>query len=330
MNIFTVKPGVEQIASSECLNAGIKTDFLKKGLLCTTDINISKDIDLCFSSWQFSQVHKIDFTNFNVAIRDTSDWYCESIRSERIEKSWPLIYLTFSENGFTLDLTKSTGLIDKLKAKVSRIAKLATIGYPEMHVALNGLFIIETEENGLFISRDARFYGQRRMKHDPAAPSRSYLKVEEAFTVFGREPSSDEIVVDLGAAPGGWSYAAAKRGATVFAIDNGPLKKGAAKNKLINHIREDAFFYKPETPVDWLFCDMVEDPFRVIKLIKTWLKKKLCRYVIINCKYGFADPFRILMVAKSTEGFKDLAEKIICRHLFHDRDEVTIMMKTRS
>ena len=36
---------------------------------------------------------------------------------------------------------------------------------------------------------------------------------EEAFVVLRQEPAADESVCDLGAAPGGWSYSAAKRGA---------------------------------------------------------------------------------------------------------------------
>lgn len=83
------------------------------------------------------------------------------------------------------------------------------------------------------------------MADDDAAPSRSYLKVEEAYIVLGREPQAGETVVDLGAAPGGWSYSAAKRGATVVAIDNGPLKGGAFGNQLITHRLEDAFKFQP-------------------------------------------------------------------------------------
>ena len=53
------------------------------------------------------------------------------------------------------------------------------------------------------------------MADNPAAPSRSYLKIEEAYGILGREPAQGETVADLGAAPGGWSFSAAKRGAKV-------------------------------------------------------------------------------------------------------------------
>src|SRR5205085_3415482 len=96
-----------------------------------------------------------------------------------------------------------------------------------------------------FIAREAFVHGPRRMADDDLAPSRSYLKVEEAYVVLGREPQPGETVCDLGAAPGGWSYSAAKRGAQVIAIDNGPLKGGALDRPLIEHRREDAFKFSP-------------------------------------------------------------------------------------
>jgi 23S rRNA (cytidine2498-2'-O)-methyltransferase len=105
------------------------------------------------------------------------------------------------------------------------------------------------------------------MADDSLAPSRSYLKVEEAYIVLGREPVAGETVVDLGAAPGGWSYSAAKRGARVIAVDNGPLKGGALDHPLIEHRREDAFHFQPPTGevIGWLFCDLVEEPHHVMR-----------------------------------------------------------------
>lgn len=326
MDIFTVKPGVEQVASEECKAAGIKTNIFGKGILMADGLLKDKPYDFCFSSWLLFDAQVLAYNSYTEGIQSIADWYCNSIRSEIIVKSWPLVYLVFSENGYTIDLTKCKTVIDKIKKKVSRIAKLALPGYPEKQGYVDGLIILETEKKQLLFSRAARYYGQRRMKFDPSAPSRSFLKIEEAFSVMNKAPLPDQTVVDLGAAPGGWSYAASKRGAHVLAIDNGPLKKGASSSNLIEHKREDAFLYNPDKPVDWLFCDMVEDPFRVVKLVKTWLKRKLCKYAIINCKYGHADPFRILTVINSNDGFMNLAQNVICRHLYHDRDEFTVMI----
>jgi len=43
-------------------------------------------------------------------------------------------------------------------------------------------------------------------------PSRAYLKLWEALTLIGRHPKPGETCIDLGASPGGWSWALSKMG----------------------------------------------------------------------------------------------------------------------
>ena len=171
------------------------------------------------------------------------------------------------------------------------------------------------------------------MADDDAAPSRSYLKVEEAYIVLGREPQAGETVVDLGAAPGGWSYSAAKRGATVVAIDNGPLKGGAFGHPLITHRLEDAFKFQPPAGVvyDWLFCDLVEEPHHVMQNIVTpWLAQGWCRHFVINFKFGHVDSLGLLAEVRAPDSpFMRHATNFRIRHLYHDREEFTLVGDTR-
>jgi 23S rRNA (cytidine2498-2'-O)-methyltransferase len=171
--------------------------------------------------------------------------------------------------------------------------------------------------------------GPRRMADDPLAPSRSYLKVEEAYAVLGVEPRPGEQVCDLGAAPGGWSYSAARRGARVIAVDNGPLKGGALGHPHIDHRREDAFRFHPapgET-FDWLFCDLVEEPHHVLAdLVTPWLARGWCRRFIVNLKFGRVDPVRLLRELRAPEGpLARHAPGARVLHLFHDREEFTVV-----
>ena len=61
------------------------------------------------------------------------------------------------------------------------------------------------------------------------SPSRSTLKLDEAFLYFiPRDEWDDRLTsgmnaVDLGSAPGGWTYQLVRRGMMVTAIDNGPM-----------------------------------------------------------------------------------------------------------
>jgi len=170
------------------------------------------------------------------------------------------------------------------------------------------------------------------MADDEQAPSRSYLKVEEAYGLLGREPASGETVCDLGAAPGGWSYSAARRGARVIALDNGPLKGGALGHPGIEHRREDAFRFRPADGerLDWLFCDMVEEPHEVLaRIVTPWLAQGWCRRFVVNLKFGRVDPVALLRELRSAGSpFARHATHVRIRHLYHDREEFTVVGET--
>ena len=96
------------------------------------------------------------------------------------------------------------------------------------------------------------------------APSRSTMKLAEAIEVFMDRSEQTRLLrqgmtaVDLGAAPGGWTWQLVKRGIRVTAVDNGPMKGVLATHPLVQHLRQDGFKYAPRKVVDWLVCDMVE------------------------------------------------------------------------
>ena len=86
--------------------------------------------------------------------------------------------------------------------------------------------------------------GIPRMRMPREAPSRSTQKLAEAFVTFLGERTPEMLragmkAVDLGAAPGGWSWQLAHRGLRVTAIDNGPLKGEVAQDSLVTHLRVD-------------------------------------------------------------------------------------------
>ena len=142
-----------------------------------------------------------------------------------------------------------------------------------------------------------------------------------------------ETVVDLGAAPGGWSYSAAKRGAQVIAVDNGPLKSGALNHPRIEHRLADAFGFLAATRenFDWLFCDVVEEPHHVLKnLVGPWLEGRRCRRFVVNFKFGRADPLGLLRELRAGESvFSRHAAWFAVRHLYHDREEFTVVGEIR-
>jgi 23S rRNA (cytidine2498-2'-O)-methyltransferase len=255
--------------------------------------------------------------------------FLDSLRGERIETEWPCAFLAAAE---IPGLGRRMSAVEKafrdlVRKKLARIDRLAVADLPRGGGPARGFVVFFPTFQRAFAAREIWRGGQRRMADDPAAPSRSYLKIEEAFVVLGTEPKTGESVCDLGAAPGGWSYSAAKRGARVVALDNGPLKGGALDHPLIEHRREDAFRFAPaEGQVfDWLFCDLVEEPHHVLRnLIQPWLSRGWCRRFVVNLKFGRADPLALLRELRAADSPFG-SNKFRIRHLYHDREEFTVV-----
>ncbi|PVZ65390.1 23S rRNA (cytidine(2498)-2'-O)-methyltransferase RlmM [Pelagibaculum spongiae] len=172
--------------------------------------------------------------------------------------------------------------------------------------------------------------GIRRLKMPGSAPSRSTLKLEEAFHYFLTREKWPEYLkpmttaVDLGAAPGGWTWQFVERGIKVIAIDNGPMEHNLMGSGLVKHIRADGFTYRPSGTVDWLVCDMVEKPARVVERMATWLEKGWSRRAIFNLKLPMKQPWRSvkLYLEQLTERLPD--HSIRAKQLYHDREEITV------
>lgn len=289
------------------------------------------------AGWAFPHLslfnpREIRAESVNLFAQQVADYFLESLRGERIEAEWPSLWNGPSE---LVGLGRRISAVEKafeeiLKKKLSRVAKLARPELPRGMGPVRGLLVQFVDFGHAFVARDGFAHGPRRMADDPLAPSRSYLKVEEAYPVLGREPLATETVCDLGAAPGGWSYSAAKRGAHVIAVDNGPLKGGALDHPRIEHLREDAFRFQPAPgrPADWLFCDLVEEPHHVMRdLVEPWLSRRECSAFVVNLKFGRVDPVGLLRELEAPDSpFQRYARSKVA-HLYHDREEFTVVGK---
>ena len=275
----------------------------------------------CFSHLSLISPAELSGGSVNALAGSIADFFTNSVKDVRFVDPWPLCFDGVSEPGLSRRLkVVEEEVFARVKSRIARVAKLAVPGRPGPGPA-SGLFVFFSGFDKVLVSRSAVAGGQRRMADDPQAPSRSYLKVEEAYGVLGRAPAAGETVVDLGAAPGGWSYSAAKHGASVIAVDNGPLKGGAIHERII-HKAEDAFKYARGKPVDWLFCDMVEDPERIAALLGQWLQRGWCRNFVVNLKFGRADPLKVLDDARA---LSPRCALLRARHLYHDREELTVV-----
>lgn len=180
------------------------------------------------------------------------------------------------------------------------------------------------------------FYrGIPRLKFPSDAPSRSTLKLEEAFHLFIPAEEWDERLsgglnaVDLGACPGGWTYQLVQRSMMVYAIDNGPMDAKLMASGQVKHYTEDGFKFEPKKlNIYWLVCDMVEKPQRVTELVAKWLINGWCREAIFNLKLPMKKRYdevkHNLTYLTTLLAEQQINVQIQAKHLYHDREEITV------
>ncbi|NMT63961.1 23S rRNA (cytidine(2498)-2'-O)-methyltransferase RlmM [Marinobacter orientalis] len=184
----------------------------------------------------------------------------------------------------------------------------------------------------------ARFVsGIPRLRLPASAPSRSALKLEEAWKVF--LPPGNELdylgggkqAVDLGAAPGGWTWQLVKQGMMVTAVDNGPMNGDLMASGHVRHVEADGYQWRPRRGVDWMVCDIVDHPRRTAALAVDWLTAKLCRYTVFNLKLPMKKRYDEWLICRDIleQGLAqtEMNFRIRARHLYHDREEITCFIE---
>lgn len=327
------RPGFEDMLARELADAGARAVSSAAGLVIPEPG--APAVAMPTSGWTFAsaELHpeaEITGDSVNALGGAVADWFADALRGEQVTTPWPCV---FSALDGVPGLGKRAAAVErafheKLSRRVGRVARLALPDQPTGTGPAHGMFAVFTAFDSVLVSRNAWLGGQRRMADDPAAPSRSYLKVEEAYGVAGGAPEPGQLVCDLGAAPGGWTFSAAKRGARVTAVDNGPLKGGALDHPLVEHLQQDAFVFRPRSGqvYDWLFCDLVEEPHHVLRgVLEPWLAGRWCRRFVVNLKFGRTDANALLRELRASGSVLDrLAPRARVRHLHHDRDEFTV------
>ena len=177
--------------------------------------------------------------------------------------------------------------------------------------------------------------GIPRLKLARGAPSRSALKLAEAFMTFF---SADEMqtllheglsAVDLGAAPGGWTWQLAQHGLHVTAVDNAAIDPKLLSTNLVEHVRQDGFHYWPKRNVEWLVCDMVEKPARIAQLVARWVAAGKCQQALFNLKLPMKKRWDELNHCRALidDALGGKKYRLRFKQLYHDREEVTGLLQ---
>jgi 23S rRNA (cytidine2498-2'-O)-methyltransferase len=243
-------------------------------------------------------------------VPDTNDGKLLSAFTRRFQ---PLLESALREQGHLQDEPRTTRL---------------HIFFPDKNSALIGSSDPHNSANAIM--------GIVRQSMPAEAPSRSTMKLAEAIEAFMDRSEQARLLrqgmqaVDLGAAPGGWTWQLVKRGIRVTAVDNGPMKGALINHPLVQHLRQDGFKYAPRKAVDWLVCDMVEKPSRIATLIGNWFAAGWCRQAIFNLKLPMKQ--RVAALDSALGGIRKRLDeeginyRMIAKQLYHDREEVTVFL----
>ena len=130
--------------------------------------------------------------------------------------------------------------------------------------------------------------GEPRFVEDrDGPPSRAYLKLWETFARLRRQPRPGERCLDLGAAPGGWTWLLARTGAEVLAVDRAPLAADVDALPNVTWRHGSAFGLDPAEvgPVDWWCSDVIAYPDRLLGLVTRWLDAGRVRNLVCTVKF---------------------------------------------
>ncbi|MBI1944123.1 MAG: hypothetical protein HYS27_00430 [Deltaproteobacteria bacterium] len=171
------------------------------------------------------------------------------------------------------------------------------------------------------------FPGGRALGEAPRdAPSSAHRKLDEALAWLGVHPREHDLVLDLGAAPGGWSSVALGYGARVVAVDRAALDAKVAAHPRLTHVKQDAFGYLPEETPTWLLCDVIAEPARSFELARRALESPALHALVVTLKLKRPAKLEVVRAARAlardTSGWLGR-----CKQLVANKLEVTLLMR---
>jgi 23S rRNA (cytidine2498-2'-O)-methyltransferase len=172
--------------------------------------------------------------------------------------------------------------------------------------------------------------GMIHYKKDEVDISRAKYKLLEAISVFKLDLSNVHTALDLGAAPGGWTSVLLEKEIAVTAVDILPMDVRLNKYQNYTNIKGNITELDlPEESFDLLTADISSNPKSTATMIN-----KASRFLKNN---GYAIVTVKLMGDKVRRGIKEVKEiyqEVFSieevKQLFHNKDEITLLLKKQS
>lgn len=154
-------------------------------------------------------------------------------------------------------------------------------------------------------------------------PARAYLKIWEAFSLLQDHPQPNERVLELGAAPGAWTWCLAGLGAEVYSLDRAALDPRIEALANVHHYQGDAFSSELHQETwDWICSDLICYPERLIELIHDCLQKNSKQKMIITIKFQGPTDFN------AVDALQQIPNSWLI-HLYHNKNEVCFIHHPR-
>jgi hypothetical protein len=173
------------------------------------------------------------------------------------------------------------------------------------------------------------FSGGRAVKETSRdAPSSAHRKLDEAMAWLGTKVTKHDVVLDLGAAPGGWTRVMRDAGARVIAVDRAALDSALAKDPLVTHLKTDALSIDMAAQgASIVLCDVIWTPDNAVVVAERVLKTTSVRAAVITLK--LKDPIDWGTLQKAQHLVRDLPGNWTGRlkHLMANKLEVTLLLR---
>ena len=176
--------------------------------------------------------------------------------------------------------------------------------------------------------------GARHFAQTPEQISRAEFKLLEALEVFGVQLPPQGHVLDLGAAPGGWTRIALQaRVRSVVAVDPAHLDNKLAKQEGLNHYRGYAEDYlelaiRKHDRFDVIMNDMrmdARDAARLLVKASACLKADGFVLSVFKLPHATLEINPIVTLKEALNILNQRYSIVQAQQLFHNRQEVTVV-----
>lgn len=175
--------------------------------------------------------------------------------------------------------------------------------------------------------------GAPRIELPPEAPSRAYLKIEEALLWTGNPIRRGDTAVEIGSAPGGASYALLKRGLRVVGIDPAEMDPRVLALPGFSHVREPIAGVRTESlpeSIQWLLLDMNVAPNVILNQVERLSRRLMGSLLGVYLTLKMNDPRMVAEIPKMIEHVRSMGmARVRARQLASNKREIAVFGLTK-